>query len=61
MIRAFGCQLMEVQMEINMSIPADYCQGNAEHLDIIESEEYEIPSEDQRVRKIRSIKVQCAE
>lgn len=50
----FGCQGM-VLMEINLGIPADYCQGEAMHFEYIDIDEISFPPEDKR--KLKAIKV----
>jgi hypothetical protein len=56
MAKVFGFLIIVGQMEINLGIPDDYCQGEANHLDSIDPEEYELPLEDKK-SKLKSIKV----
>lgn len=51
------CGLRSMQMEISMGVSPNYLQGNAEVLEPIEDEEYQLPAEDRKVVKLRSIKV----
>lgn len=49
----FGWQ----NMEINLGIPDDWCQGDAAILEPLDPEEYEFPAEDRKVPKLKSVKV----
>jgi hypothetical protein len=59
MVMLCGLLNMVVTMEIDLGIPADWCQGDAEVLEPLDPEEYELPAEDcaKRKPKLKSIKV----